>query len=179
MRDGLVSAVVEIRPIAMADIAGFRAALDAVAREKRFLLFDEAPSLDRMTAFVETNIAARNPQFVALFDGMIVGWCDILRETSRPLRRHCGALGMGILSSHRGMGIGRLLLGQTMVAAFDAGIMRIELTVRSDNDRAIALYRAAGFVEEGHQRKAVLVDGQYRDRYLMACLALDLAMTTA
>lgn len=163
-----------IKPITPGDVEGFRAALDAVARERRFLLFEEAPPLERMRAFVDSNITTGNPQFVALVDGNVVGWCDVLRETGRPSRRHCGSLGIGLLEAHRGRGLGRRLLEATLDAAILAGIARIELTVRSSNHNAIALYRSLGFVDEGRRHKAYLVDGIYGDSLAMAYLSPEL-----
>ena len=45
---------------------------------------------------------------------------------------------------------------------------RIELTVHADNAPAIALYRSAGFKQEGEMQDAVLIDGQYKNALLMA-----------
>lgn len=160
-----------VRPIAPEDVEGFRSALDTVARERLFLLFEEAPPLVRMRDFVENNIKTGNPQFVAVVDGSIVGWCDVLREAGRPSRRHCGSLGIGLLEAHRGGGQGRRLLEATLDAAVSAGITRIELTVRSSNHNAIALYRSLGFVDEGRRHKDYLVDGIYGDSLAMAYLS--------
>lgn len=168
-----------VRAIQLADVEGFRAALDEVARERLYLLFEEAPSLERMTAFVEANIRSRNPQFVAVVDGTIVGWCDVLRETGRPTRTHCGSLGIGLVGRHRGRGLGKLLLREVLAAAVSVGIKRVELTVRTSNHSAIALYRAFGFVEEGLRSKAYLSDGVYGDSLAMAYLAPELRTQTA
>jgi L-phenylalanine/L-methionine N-acetyltransferase len=50
------------------------------------------------------------------------------------------------------------------------GILRIELTVFTDNARAIALYRRYGFVLEGTHRAYALRDGAYADVHAMARL---------
>ena len=49
-------------------------------------------------------------------------------------------------------------------------ILRIELNVFADNDRAIGLYERFGFVREGLMRKYALRDGQYVDSLMMARL---------
>ena len=49
-------------------------------------------------------------------------------------------------------------------------VMRIELTVVTDNERAIALYRKFGFVQEGIFRAYGLRDGRYQDVLAMARL---------
>ena len=52
----------DIVPIAENHIPGFRAAVDAVAREKKYLAFLEAPPLEETTKFVLNNIEQKNPQ---------------------------------------------------------------------------------------------------------------------
>jgi RimJ/RimL family protein N-acetyltransferase len=167
----------QIRSIAEQDIEGFRAVLDSVARERRFLSFLEAPSLDQMRAFVLKNIADGLPEFVVLDDAQVVGWCDILPNTRKTVQLHCGTLGMGLLPSYRGRGIGRALIRRTMDAALAFGLTRIELTVRESNVNAIALYEAVGFETEGLHRNAVRIEGRYDNVISMAFLATCVNVT--
>jgi ribosomal protein S18 acetylase RimI-like enzyme len=158
----------QILPIAEEHIEGFRAVLDAVARERRYLAFLEAPSLDETRAFVRRSIKSGFPQCVALVDNKVVGWCDVL-PFDRPAMAHGGVLGVGVLLEHRGKGIGPALVRAAMGMAKAAGLTRIELTVREHNQRAITLYERLGFVREGLKRKAVRIDGDYED---LVCMAL-------
>jgi putative acetyltransferase len=50
------------------------------------------------------------------------------------------------------------------------GYLRLELTVYTDNARAIALYRKFGFVVEGTQRAFAMRDGVFVDALAMARL---------
>ena len=43
----------------------------------------EAPPIERMCEFVEGNMGSGTPQYVALFSGEVVGWCDIGRRGYR------------------------------------------------------------------------------------------------
>lgn len=159
------------RVVAIAEehIDGFRAALDSVAREHRFLALLEAPPLEAVREFVRENIRSGHPQFVALAEGMVVGWCDVVPK-ARPALRHSGVLGMGVVGTHRGRGIGTALIDATLKAARAGGLARIELTVRTDNDRAKALYERFGFVVEGVCRRHMRIHGAYQDSFLMATL---------
>ena len=79
---------------------------------------------------------------------------------------------MGLLPEYRGKGFGERLLRDTLAAAGTFGFTRIELGVFATNSRAIALYRKAGFVQEGIKRKFLLIDGVYIDEILMAFLRI-------
>jgi RimJ/RimL family protein N-acetyltransferase len=160
----------EIVAIDEEHISGFRAAVDVVARERKYLAFLEAPPLENVTKFVLRNIELAYPQFVVLSAGGVVGWCDVLPNRSRVIYWHCGTLGVGLLPGFRGKGIGRQLMRRTIDAAFAFGLTRIELTVRQGNANAIALYKSLGFEIEGLHRNAVCIDGQYENLHSMALL---------
>lgn len=163
--------MVDIRPIAAEDIAGFNAAVDAVAREKRFLGATEGPPMAASEEFVRTNLAKGNPQFVAVDGLRLVGWCDIVRIDRQPMYRHRGTLGVGLLQGWRGRGIGRLLIERAIDAARAADMTRIELTVRCDNETAIRLYEKVGFRREGYHRGTDRIDGVLFDTLSMALIA--------
>jgi len=160
---------IDIVPIAQEHIEGFRATLDAVARERIYLALLEAPPIEETRTFVSRNIARGYPQLVALDGERVVGWCDVM-PIERAVLRHCGVLGIGLLPAYRGRGIGERLMRETLEAARAFGLTRIELTVRDDNPRAIALYVAFGFQVEGRKARAFLVDGAYHDLVAMALL---------
>jgi RimJ/RimL family protein N-acetyltransferase len=159
-------------PIAEEHIEGFRLAVDSVARERLYLAFLEGPPIEHTRAFVRGNLKDGYPQFVALADGAVVGWCDI-SSLHRPLFAHAGVLGMGIVSGYRGCGIGTALMRAALAKAKAIGLTRVELTVREGNDRARALYAKMGFVAEGVKWRGVRLDGKYEDLLCMALLMDD------
>jgi RimJ/RimL family protein N-acetyltransferase len=71
-----------------------------------------------------------------------------------------------------GHGHGRSILRQVKAMAFDQhGAHRLWLDVKPFNDRARALYRSEGFVEEGLLRDALLEpDGSFQDLVVMSVL---------
>ncbi len=158
-----------MRPIAIGDVISFRACLDAVARERKYLALFEALPLEQVHEFVAGNIANHIPQVVAEQDGRVVGWCDV-RPNWFPSMKHCGELGMGVLDTYRGQGIGAALLERCIKLAKDAGMTRIELEARSENAPAISLYRKFGFKTEGVKERGMLVDGVYYQKTMMALL---------
>jgi len=158
---------VKITRITAEYVEGFHRAMDFVARERKYLAFLEAPPLDRTRQFVMNNIVKGYPQFVAVASGEVVGWCDVIPK-SQPIHAHSGVLGMGLLPLFRGYGYGAALIQATLSEARRVGLVRFELTVHADNERAIALYKRVGFEKEGTMKCAALIDGNYKDLILMA-----------
>lgn len=158
---------ITIRPIQTQDIAGFRAALDSVAKERKYIATLEAPALEQVASFVNDNISQKYPQYVALDGDTIIGWADIIPH-KRDSEKHIGTLGMGLIQGYRGQGVGSRLLTAVIAAAWDYGLKRLELEVFADNLAAIHLYHKHGYQEEGMKRYARWIDGQYQDIVMMA-----------
>lgn len=133
---------VTIAPVTAADIEGFHAALDDVARESGFLARPTAPPLDSTRAFVTGIIEKGHVQLMAKDGGVIVGWCDVLpREGDDSI----GTVGMGVRKSHRGQGLGERLLRAALTAATPKNFAVIRLDVQQRNTGAAALYKKLGF----------------------------------
>jgi len=158
-----------ILPVAEPHFEGLRAALDTVAREKKYLVFTQAPPREAAFDFYRSVIANGDCMCVALWDEQVVGWCDVLPVRGEA-RAHVGTLGIGLLPAFRRRGIGALLLKAAIAGAWDRGLTRIELTVRAGNANAKALYERLGFATEGLMRHATCVDGHCEDSHAMALL---------
>jgi putative acetyltransferase len=107
----------------------------------------------------------------ALTDGALVGVAG-LRPVTQSLRtRHVMSLWMAVSRPSWGKGVGSELMRRLLDWADNwAGILRVELGVFVDNERAIRLYEKFGFMREGVQRAWALRDGQYVDSMMMARL---------
>jgi len=113
----------------------------------------------------------RNYVFAVLLDGETVGDSDLHRAQLSPRRAHCWGLGMAVHDDRQGRGIGTRLM-RTMIDLADnwLGALRIELTVCSDNGRAVRRYEKFGFLIEGTHRAFALREGVFVDAYAMARL---------
>jgi ribosomal protein S18 acetylase RimI-like enzyme len=80
--------------------------------------------------------------------GFVVGELN-LRGDRVPSALHRCRLGMGILRSHRGRGLGRALIETAIAWAREQHLAYIDLGVLAGNQPAIALYRRCGFREHG------------------------------
>ena len=160
---------VRVIPIAMEHVQGFHTCVDIVAQEGRYLAATQAPPLESTYQFVENNIKNGIPQFVAVDDQTVVGWCDIIPHGRRSLA-HSGNLGMGVHPNYRGQRLGWRLLDTTVTRARELGLQRVELEVLVSNSVAIALYTKYGFTVEGIKKKALQLQGHYHDLMFMALL---------
>jgi L-phenylalanine/L-methionine N-acetyltransferase len=108
---------------------------------------------------------------VAERGGEIVGSAGMHPAGASPRRRHVMVLGISVRADAQGQGVGSALM-QAMCDYADRwiGLLRLELSVYVDNERAIALYRRFGFEVEGRHRGYVLRDGAFVDAFAMARL---------
>ncbi len=99
--------------------------------------------------------------------GELVGIAG-LHGIPNPRLRHIYGLGMNVMESYQGRGIGsRLMEGLLDLADRWLSARRVELEVFVDNERAIQLYERAGFQREGVLRAFAFRDGVYADVLMM------------
>lgn len=80
---------------------------------------------------------------------------------------HRAELGITVLMSEWGKGLGNRLMETVIEYAKNSGIEIIELAVRSDNERAIRLYNKHGFESIGEYKSYFKIDEKYADFKLM------------
>jgi putative acetyltransferase len=106
---------------------------------------------------------------VARSGDTFLGFAGLHAAARSPRRSHAMFLGITVGSEHQGQGVGRALMAALLDLADNwLNVFRIELTVFTDNQRAIALYRHFGFEVEGTHRAYALRDGRYCDTHSMA-----------
>lgn len=146
--------------------SSFYEALSSVAKERVYIEMIEPPPFEKVCGFQSGLISKNGPVYYAVNNDRVVGWCDVFPEDN-PRQNHRGGLGMGLLPEFRGKGLGSKLLSSVLTQAKKFGLEKVELNVYTTNLPAIALYKKAGFEQEGLIRKYRKLDGQYFD-----CLAM-------
>ncbi len=143
--------------------------LNPVFSERRYLAITEAIPAAEALNYHAANIEAGHPHFVAVDGDRVVGLCDVTPSTPPRFaaQRHNATLGMLLVPTYRGLGLGEQLL-RTTLATCKGKWERIELSVYSHNERAHKLYLRSGFVEEGRRRGAWKLDGTTSDIIHMA-----------
>ena len=125
--------------------------------------------VDAFKAKIEA-LAGRGRYVVAELDGTAVGHAFLEPLSALAAISHVFQLTIVVHPGHIGRGIGTILLKDVLDwAQQDSRVKKVELRVRATNERAIALYRKFGFVEEGCFRKRVAFqDGTFVDDLAMA-----------
>ncbi|MCE3011094.1 MAG: GNAT family N-acetyltransferase [Proteobacteria bacterium] len=112
-----------------------------------------------------------NPNHIILVaetNSKIVGMLDFSNGHRKRIA-HTGEFGMSVEKSSRDQGIGSLSLSALCEwASSNSLIEKIGLSVHSNNDRAIALYKKIGFEVEGVRKRDLKYgEGQYVDTVVM------------
>jgi putative acetyltransferase len=106
---------------------------------------------------------------VASVEGEVVGHLNLRTSPRSPRRKHAGSIGMGVHDEWQGKGVGTALV-EALIDLADRwlNLTRLELSVWTDNEPAIRLYRKFGFETEGTLRGYGFRDGRFVDVYYMA-----------
>lgn len=163
---------IKIWPITPEYFDSFHSCLDAVARERTYLGFVQAPPLNATRDWLTNGLHRGEIRLIAVAGAEVVGWCDIELRGVEGFT-HSGRLGMGVLPEYRRQGIGTTLLERGLAEARTNRLERVELDVYASNLIAIRLFKQFGFEVEGRKRKARKLDGIYDDIVVMGRL-LDL-----
>lgn len=92
-----------------------------------------------------------------------------LNISSNPRTRHTASLGIMVHKDYQGTGIGNKLMTEILDLADNwLMLIRIELGVFTDNEKAIKMYKKFGFEIEGTRKYAAVKNGKYADEYIMA-----------
>ena len=102
--------------------------------------------------------------FLAMSGRQAVGFVT-LQGASLVRSRHVAQLGIAVCKDLWGRGVGRALMEYSVEwARANRFLKKLSLLVYSDNERAISMYRAYGFVHEGVLKQEVYLAAQ--DRYV-------------
>ena len=142
-----------VRNAVASDARALRDVMQRTHAETDYLLsYPDEQSVDdeqEARSLAETERSDNEVELVAVIDGRIVGSAGVSAVRSRCKVAHRARFGISILKEHWGMGIGRVLMEASIDCARRAGYTQLELEVVADNERALSLYRRAGFEEYG------------------------------
>ena len=124
-------------------------------------------SVDHWRRILSGNDSNRDVTACVEVDGVYSGNISLISARVSG-RTHVRALGMSVRPEYQGMGLGGVLVDHVLARAPELGIVRVELEVYPDNERAVRLYESRGFTREGVRRAAAYRDGTVVDNLMMA-----------
>ena len=158
-----------IRPVKIEDskaineirrMKGVRENTLAISSERLDRSIKHTESLDSNSHVLVAEIKENNEK-------KVVG-IGILTINASPRIRHSASIGVCINTDYQGKGIGRKLMEELLDLADNwLMIVRVELGVYLDNEKAINLYKSLGFVKEGVKKYASIKNGKYVDELIM------------
>ena len=142
-----------VRNAVASDARALRETTQRTHAETDYLLsYPDEQSVDdeqEACSLAETERSGNEVELVAVVGGRIVGSAGVSAVRSRRKVAHRARFGISILKECWGMGIGRMLMESCIDCACRAGYAQLELEVVAGNERAVSLYRRAGFEEYG------------------------------
>jgi RimJ/RimL family protein N-acetyltransferase len=145
--------------------------IESISGESNFLTFgpgDFEHSLQDEEALLAKILETDNALFIVGTIDAKIASVLVFNAGQRPRVRHRGEFSMSVSRDYWGQGIGSLMLDALIDWAKAGNIIRkIDLMVRTDNERAIRLYEGKGFLFEGTLHKEFFVDGRYYDLHWM------------
>ncbi len=140
-------------------------------QETTFMMFEPGErrsSIEAVRAEIEERLASANSTLiVAAHEGCLAGYVEASGGVFNRTR-HSAVVVAGVRTHYAGQGLGTRLFQALVDWADAAGIVRLELTVMTDNAAAIGLYEKFGFEREGRRRCSMIVDGACVDELALA-----------
>ena len=140
LRDGRT---VHLRPASPGDEALIEDYLVSLSDETRRLRF-WSTTID-VTDLARRAVEGAYPDHLVLLaltgrDGRVVGGGQFVKES--PTRAE---LSVSVTDDYQGAGLGSLLVGETIAAAYHAGVLHLEAAVLPENHRMIEVFRDCGY----------------------------------
>ena len=153
------------------DAAKVLAYLNRVGGESDNLLFGAngfPMSEDQERAFLELQRSQKKSIMLAGFVGEeVVSISSANALTTRERLAHRAGVAISVGKAYWNQGVGRRAMETLIDFAKDCGLEVLQLEVRSDNTRAVALYEHLGFEKLGLYRNFMKVNGQGFDAWYM------------
>jgi RimJ/RimL family protein N-acetyltransferase len=164
-----------IREATKDDAASLLALMAKVGGESENLVTDENGlpfSLAQEEAYLQEKQKSKNSILLLAFEEKLLVGCAGCDTPARPRVCHGGEIGISVLKAYWGNGIGNQLFSSLLQWAKnpDTGLRKLSLVVRSDNERAIRLYKRFGFIEEGMVTRLFQINGTFYNGIAMVLL---------
>lgn len=158
---------VQVREAERSDSRAMLALLQELQGETDYLCIDTEITLEEQRELIiKYKEHPRSIMLVIEIDGQLVGTANVNVESHEELK-HNAEIGMAILRDFWGHDIGSFVLEELIHYCETIDIHSISFEVRSDNMRALHLYRKYGFETIGVLKDYVEINFRYYDCDIM------------
>ncbi|WP_414043425.1 N-acetyltransferase family protein [Macrococcus sp. EM39E] len=126
-------------------------------------------TIENQTRMIEHFNRQENSAIFVAENERLLAYLFAIGNTSMR-NKHTAYLVIGVHQDTRGQGVGKLLFEAVESWAKSVNIHRFELTVVTENEAGIGLYKSRGFEIEGTKRKSLMINEKYYDEYYMSKL---------
>lgn len=162
--------MVNIRTVEAADAEKLLSMLRKLDKETNFMMYESderTTTIAEMSERINESLKNSSLMIVAEVNSEIVGFLSAERGFANRIK-HSAYIVVGILKEYCGKGVGTRLFNNLLEWTELNGITRLELTVMTNNEKAIKLYKKFGFEIEGIKKNSMIVEDKYVDEYYMA-----------
>lgn len=146
--------MVNIRTIEASDAEKFLSMLKKLDSETNFMMYEpdeRKTTIAEMSERINESLKNSSLMIVAEVNSEIVGFLSAERGFANRIK-HSAYIVVGILKEYCGKGVGTRLFNNLLEWTELNGITRLELTVMTNNEKEIKLYKKFGFEIEGIKR---------------------------
>lgn len=126
-------------------------------------------TVDREAEFLKNAQSNPNFRFLLALDGDTIVGTSSVEKHGQARFAHRSVFAVSVRKSHWSRGIGSGLMERQLAFIKEAGAEIVELEVRTDNIRAISLYKKFGFVPFGTYPRFFKFGEAYFDAVYMTC----------
>ncbi len=160
----------QLRPARVADTDQIVANISVVCAEKIYLYTDDFVATDEWRDALANSVDEEMGSLliVAEVGEQVVGHLRLFSAWYGNKSRHVGEIGLAVIQPWRERGIGKAMVGYALRWSAFAGFQKMTANVFATNQRALNLFSAYNFTEEGYRHGQLLVEGNYVDEILLS-----------
>ena len=113
------------------------------------------------------NAHISDPRFVALENGVVLGWAAITPVSGRCVYAGVGEVSVYVSSTAQGKGVGKALLQQLILSSEEKDFWTLQAGIFPENTASVRLHQSAGFRIIGTREKIGKMKGVWRNTLLL------------
>jgi len=164
---------VTLRPALPADAGGIIISLRSTSLERSYVLMEQyGRDAESEREYISRIERSHNLLIVATVRGEVVGTLAAFQADrgQRAETAHVLFVGLHLIESSRGLGIGSQMLEYSIEWAAEHGFKKLEASIFTTNKRSLHVFSKAGFVQECTKLKKFRIGHDYIDEVCMGKL---------